>query len=49
MSTLLPVPVEKSPKVVSVKQLLELMGVSERFCTVVPPPVTTTPLIEAGL
>src|SRR5437763_9130503 len=49
MSTFVPVPVEKSPNVVSVKQAFGVSGVSERFCTVVPPPLTTTPLTVAEL
>src|SRR5438067_569938 len=49
ISTLVPVPVVKSPKFVSVKQLLELLGVSARSCTVVLPPLTTTPLTETAL
>src|SRR6185503_16652822 len=49
MSTLLPVPVEKSPKVVSVVQKPPPTGASAKSCTVVPPPVTTTPFTEVGL
>src|SRR5260370_10429007 len=47
MSALVPVPVEKSPNVVSVKQAFGVSAVSERFWIVVAPPVTTTPDAEA--
>src|SRR5437763_14549653 len=46
ISTLVPVPVEKSPNVVAVKQAFGVSGVSERFWTVVAPPLTTTPLAD---
>ena len=49
MSTFDPVPGEKSAKVVSVKQEPEVIGTSERFCTVVTPSVTTTPLTDTEL
>jgi hypothetical protein len=49
MSELVPDPVEKFPKFVSVKQLLEPVAVSARFWTVVVPPLTTTPLTDAAL
>jgi hypothetical protein len=48
ISVLAPDPVEKSPKFVSVKQLLEPFAVRAKFWTVVMPSLTITPSKEAA-